>query len=76
MLRRPAEKESSVQRTVDWFRFWLKDEEREGAADDPERYLRWRALRQQHRRNERWLAEGLDPAVEFLREWRSGPAAR
>jgi hypothetical protein len=41
--------------------------------NDPERYTRWRELREQHRRNEAWIAAGKDPAVEFINLLRSQP---
>jgi dipeptidyl aminopeptidase/acylaminoacyl peptidase len=45
VLTNPAQRMSSQGGTVDWFRFWLKDEE----DPDPvkvEQYERWRALRE------------------------------
>ena len=76
MMRLPSERESAMQRTVDWFRFWLQDREREPVPDDPERFLRWRTLREQHRWNERMISEGKDPTAEFLDSYEaSGEAA-
>lgn len=54
-LVRPAERLVSMQATVDWFSFWLKNEERselmpggyETAASLAEQYSRWRAMRAQ-----------------------------
>lgn len=65
ILQLPSEREGSMQQVVDWFRFWLQDYERPTVPEDPDRYVRWRKLREQHQQNERLLAEGKDPAVEF-----------
>lgn len=43
-LDTPFERVSSLQRNVDWFRFWLQGYERPG-AEDPQQYTRWRAFR-------------------------------
>lgn len=72
-LRLPSERESSMQRMVDWYRFWLQGIERPDVQDDPERYVRWRALRAQHLRNEQWIREGKDPAVEFVKQLDRSP---
>lgn len=40
----PAHKRASYERNLDWYRFWLKDEE-DGAPGKAEQYRRWRALR-------------------------------
>jgi hypothetical protein len=52
VLDTPAERMASLQRNVDWFRFWMQGFERPG-AEDPDQYARWRALRELYRRNER-----------------------
>ena len=66
MLELPSERESAMQRAVDWFRFWLQNRERESVPDDPQRYFRWRALREQHRWNEQRISERRDPTALFL----------
>jgi dipeptidyl aminopeptidase/acylaminoacyl peptidase len=43
-LEKPWEREASLQGNVDWFAFWLKDEENDEPADR-EQYSRWRQLR-------------------------------
>lgn len=43
-LDTPLERISSLERNVDWFRFWLQDYERP-SPEDPEQYSRWRTLR-------------------------------
>ena len=43
-LQRPWDRRASLQRNVDWFRFWLKAEE-ESDPDQGEQYTRWRGLR-------------------------------
>lgn len=46
-LQKPTDIQISQQGNVDWFAFWLKDEE----DDDPTKnyqYLRWKELRRQH----------------------------
>lgn len=51
ILTNPSVRMASQGGSVDWFRFWLKDEE----DSDPvkaEQYIRWRALRQLQRANE------------------------
>ena len=42
----PAVRMAAQSGTVDWFRFWLKDEE-DGRPDKIEQYQRWRRLREQ-----------------------------
>jgi dipeptidyl aminopeptidase/acylaminoacyl peptidase len=43
-LDTPFQRVGSLQRNVDWFRFWLQGYERP-TPEDPEQYTRWRALR-------------------------------
>jgi dipeptidyl aminopeptidase/acylaminoacyl peptidase len=43
-LDTPIERFMSLQRNVDWFRFWMQGYERSD-SEDPEQYHRWRALR-------------------------------
>ncbi len=40
----------SLQRNVDWFRFWLQDYERPN-PEDPNQYKRWEAMRSEQSRN-------------------------
>ena len=40
----PAHKRASYERTLDWYRFWLKGEE-DPAPEKVEQYRRWRSLR-------------------------------
>lgn len=44
-LDTPFERVASLQRNVDWFRFWMQGEEGTPPAYDPEQFVRWRALR-------------------------------
>jgi hypothetical protein len=44
LLVRPSDRLISQQGNVDWFTFWLKDQERDDAAEHSQ-YERWRALR-------------------------------
>lgn len=44
-LDTPLERVSSLERNVDWFRFWLQDYERP-SPEDPGQYIRWRGLRE------------------------------
>jgi hypothetical protein len=44
VLQRPLERMASQQGNVDWFRFWLMDEEDSDPAKGVQ-YQRWRALR-------------------------------
>ena len=40
----PQARLATIQRNVDWYRFWLQDYER-AKPEDPEQYVRWRKLR-------------------------------
>ena len=44
MLDTPWERVASLQRNVDWFRFWMQGFERVH-PEDPDQYTRWEALR-------------------------------
>lgn len=46
VLQTPFARYTSQQGNVDWFRFWLKDEE-DNAAEKAAQYERWRRLKQQ-----------------------------
>jgi hypothetical protein len=39
----PQHKLAIAERTIDWFRFWLMNEE-DPASEKNEQYIRWRAL--------------------------------
>ena len=43
-LDTPQERLSSLQRNVDWFRFWMQGYDRRDASD-PDQYRRWRMMR-------------------------------
>jgi dipeptidyl aminopeptidase/acylaminoacyl peptidase len=58
MLDTPRERAASLQRNVDWFRFWIQQYERPNPEDSGQ-YPRWRALRALHEA-ERELPEGRD----------------
>jgi len=66
-LDTPWERAASLQRNVDWFRFWMQGYEGTAPVYDPEQYLRWRKLREQQRWNEMNQAQGKDPVEEYLR---------
>ena len=65
ILDRPLQRVGSMQRVVDWFRFWLQGYERKG-PEDPEQYVRWRKLKAQSDWNEALRRAGRDPAAEYL----------
>ena len=44
-LDTPFERIASLQRNVDWFRFWMQGYEGKAPEYDPEQYVRWRKLR-------------------------------
>lgn len=71
-LDSPFERVASLQRNVDWFRFWLQGYEGKAPDYDPDQYSRWRKLREQHEWNERIRAQGKDPSAEFLRQTTPG----
>jgi len=47
-LDTPFERLASLQRNVDWFRFWMQDYEGVAPDYDPGQYVRWRKLRELH----------------------------
>jgi hypothetical protein len=55
-LQTPFGRLLSQQGNVDWFRFWLKDEE-DNSGDKDEQYRRWRELKQQATRERSAAAE-------------------
>jgi dipeptidyl aminopeptidase/acylaminoacyl peptidase len=48
----PLARLSTLQRNLDWYRFWLQGHENP-AADDPDRYARWRGLVKLQNENEK-----------------------
>jgi dipeptidyl aminopeptidase/acylaminoacyl peptidase len=44
LLERPEDRRVAMQGIVDWFSFWLKNEESEDSLD-PQEFLRWKELR-------------------------------
>jgi dipeptidyl aminopeptidase/acylaminoacyl peptidase len=71
-LDTPFERIASLQRNVDWFRFWMQGYEGKPPDYDPEQYVRWRKLRDQQAWNDHMRAQGKDPSVEFLRQTSPG----
>jgi dipeptidyl aminopeptidase/acylaminoacyl peptidase len=71
-LDTPFERLASLQRNVDWFRFWMQGYEGKAPNYDPEQYVRWRRLRKQQEWNDRMRAQGKDPSTEFLRQTAPG----
>jgi len=48
VLESPSERVASLQRNVDWFRFWMQGREGEAPFYDRDQYDRWRALKSQN----------------------------
>ncbi|MDT8068489.1 MAG: prolyl oligopeptidase family serine peptidase [Terriglobia bacterium] len=44
-LDTPLERVASLQRNVDWFRFWIQSYEGQSPSYDPDQFQRWRELR-------------------------------
>lgn len=55
MLDTPWERVASLQRNVDWFRFWMQGFERVH-PEDPDQYTRWEALRKLYLENGKKLS--------------------
>jgi len=70
-LDTPFERVASLQRNVDWFRFWMQGYEGKAPDYDPDQYVRLRKLREQQQWNERIRAEG-NPNGEFRRQTAPG----
>jgi len=51
-LDTPLERVASLQRNVDWFRFWIQGYEGKVPDYDPEQFVRWRELCKLQERNE------------------------
>jgi dipeptidyl aminopeptidase/acylaminoacyl peptidase len=73
-LDTPFERLASLQRNVDWFRFWMQGFEGKAPDYDLNQYVRWRLLRQQQEWNEQMRRQGKDPSAEFLRQAKPGAA--
>ena len=71
ILQLPLQRAGSMQGSVDWFRFWLQGWENPN-PQYPDQYTRWRALRTEHEWNEKLIAAGKDPSVEFLEKQGTG----
>jgi hypothetical protein len=59
----PQARLATLQRNVDWYRFWLQGFERSG-PEDPDQYLRWHRLRQLQEEDDRKVS--LRPAISGL----------
>src|SRR5207247_1104416 len=44
-LDTPKQRSASLQRNVDWFRFWMQGLEGSAPPYDPEQYVRWEELK-------------------------------
>jgi len=60
ILRKPWQRMTSQQTTVDWYCFWLKNEEDPDPAK-AEQYKRWRELRKLQEQNEKKSANAASP---------------
>jgi len=47
LLQTPFERVASLQRNVDWFRFWMQGYESKSPSYDPDQFARWRKLLEQ-----------------------------
>jgi dipeptidyl aminopeptidase/acylaminoacyl peptidase len=47
LLHTPFERVASLQRNLDWFRFWMQGYEGKSPAYDSDQFARWRKLREQ-----------------------------
>jgi dipeptidyl aminopeptidase/acylaminoacyl peptidase len=59
-LDTPFERVASLQRNLDWFRFWIQGYEGTAPDYDPDQYLRWRKMRGERDRNDGMGSEGRD----------------
>jgi len=67
-LDTPFERVASLQRNVDWFRFWMQGVISQPPEYDPQQYVRWEELRAQQKWNQQMWARGKDPTLEFLKQ--------
>jgi len=74
-LDTPFERVASLQRNLDWFRFWMQDYESKAPNYDPDQYVRWRKLRKQQQWNASIRNKGKEPTTEFLRQTAPGSIA-
>lgn len=75
-LDTPFERVASLQRNLDWFRFWMQGFEGKSPQYDPTQYARWHLLREQQHWIDHMRVEGKDPSMEFLRQTSApGPVA-
>ena len=44
LIKGPVARLRNIERNVDWYRFWLLDQERSN-QEDPKQYVRWQGLR-------------------------------
>jgi dipeptidyl aminopeptidase/acylaminoacyl peptidase len=51
-LDTPFDRVASLQRNIDWFRFWMQGYEGKAPDYDPNQYIRWRELRKLQEQNE------------------------
>jgi dipeptidyl aminopeptidase/acylaminoacyl peptidase len=63
----PQARLATLQRNLDWYRFWLQGRER-SPAEDPDQYVRWRALREIQQQNDRREAASSEPSVNTGRD--------
>ncbi len=57
MPKHPQARLASVQRNVDWYRFWLQGYERPN-PEDPGQYIRWRQLRELKQQSDNQADDG------------------
>jgi dipeptidyl aminopeptidase/acylaminoacyl peptidase len=69
----PKARLASLQRNLDWYRFWLQGYEEKAPDYDPDQYVRWRKLKALQDWNLKMLAEGKDPATEYIRQTTGTP---
>lgn len=60
-LDTPLEREASLRRNLEWFRFWMQGYEGKPSEYDPEQYIRWHKLRERERQG----SEQLDGAARM-----------
>jgi hypothetical protein len=53
----PQARLATLQRNLDWYRFWLQDDERPN-PEDPDQYVRWRSLREMQTQGADSLSQG------------------
>ena len=63
----PRHRYNIYRRNVQWFKFWFMDQEDPNPVD-PEQYVRWRKLREQHEANQRALEQAQRPSAPGERQ--------